>query len=137
MNINEYVQAAKRTNKVTLESHPETAIHHQVLGLIGEVGELAEKLKKFERDIAPLEKLNLQNRPYLSKYINQDHFERDFADWQNHRTLINKEFGDIFWYLCVLADMLEFDIDEILQTNIDKLTKRYQENKISGSGDDR
>lgn len=133
MEINEYVQLAKRTNKVTLDAYPETAIHHQMLGLIGEVGELAEKFKKFERDIAPLQNLNEQFTQSNS-----------IGDWQiyeyinnEQRQLIKKEFGDIFWYACVLADMLEFDVDDILQTNVDKLNKRYNENKIQGSGDER
>lgn len=133
MQINEYVQAAKSTNKVTLESHPETAIHHQMLGLIGEVGELAEKLKKFERDVAPLTQLNHE---YDYRDAGKHYYENTYTH-KEQRQLIEKELGDIFWYLCVLADMLEFDIENILQTNLDKLAKRYQENKIGGSGDER
>lgn len=135
MNINEYVQAAKRTNKISLEQYPETAIHHQMLGLIGEVGELAEKFKKYERDIAPLS--NLNDKPSMSKYLRTKEFFIDRDTFIMKRNEIKKEFGDIFWYVCVLADMLEFDVDDILQLNIDKLAKRYSENKIGGSGDNR
>ena len=129
MTLNEYVELARKTNQVTASRYPNTYIHHQLLGLIGEVGELSEKFKKFERDVAPATSLN--------NHLDDKYCLIDNHEYSEQRNAIAKEFGDIFWYLCILADTLEFDCDEILQMNIDKLQKRYNENKINGEGDER
>lgn len=36
-----------------------------------------------------------------------------------------KELGDVAWYLAVAAYGLGYDLDAILQMNVDKLRKRY------------
>ena len=38
-----------------------------------------------------------------------------------------KELGDVAWYLAETAYALDIPLDEILQSNIDKLKKRYPE----------
>ena len=38
---------------------------------------------------------------------------------------IAKELGDIAWYLAVSADAIGYDLETILQMNVDKLKKRY------------
>lgn len=38
-----------------------------------------------------------------------------------------KELGDIAWYLAEAATALDIPLEDILQTNIDKLKKRYPE----------
>ena len=38
-----------------------------------------------------------------------------------------KELGDIAWYLAEAATALDISLEQILQTNIDKLKKRYPE----------
>ena len=38
---------------------------------------------------------------------------------------LKKELGDIAWYLAEAATALEIPLEDILQTNIDKLKKRY------------
>ena len=38
---------------------------------------------------------------------------------------IKKELGDICWYLVNIANECNFDFEEILKLNIDKLKKRY------------
>lgn len=38
-----------------------------------------------------------------------------------------KELGDVAWYLAVSADALGYDLETILQMNVDKLMKRYPE----------
>lgn len=40
---------------------------------------------------------------------------------------IISELGDIAWYLAVTADALGFDLETILQMNVDKLKRRYPE----------
>lgn len=40
---------------------------------------------------------------------------------------MREEIGDIAWYLINLCTICEFEFEEILQTNIDKLKARYPE----------
>ena len=84
-----------------------------MLGLISEVGEIADKLKKHIRD-SP---------------------EADMTDEQINA--ISKEMGDVLWYLARLADHFELSLEDVMLGNIAKLTKRLASDKIRGSGDDR
>ena len=77
------------------------------LGLCGESGEVAEKVKKLVRD---------------------GKFDRD---------LVAKELGDVFWYLTLLCKAIDVKPSHILTQNIEKLSDRKRRDKISGSGDDR
>jgi NTP pyrophosphatase (non-canonical NTP hydrolase) len=36
-----------------------------------------------------------------------------------------KELGDVAWYVAISADALGYDLETILQMNVDKLRKRY------------
>lgn len=36
-----------------------------------------------------------------------------------------KELGDVAWYLAVTAHVIGYDLETILQMNVDKLLKRY------------
>jgi NTP pyrophosphatase (non-canonical NTP hydrolase) len=85
---------------------------HLVLGLVGESGEVAEKFKKWVRDLGSDESL-----------IDRD----DIA----------KELGDVLWYVAVLADYLDLSLDDIATGNLAKLASRQSRGKIGGSGDDR
>jgi NTP pyrophosphatase (non-canonical NTP hydrolase) len=80
---------------------------YPTLGLCGEAGEVAEKVKKFLRDGT------------------MD--DREVA----------KELGDVLWYLSNLAEDLGYDLIEIAQMNIDKLEDRARRNALRGSGDNR
>ena len=85
---------------------------YPTLGLVGESGEVAEKIKKVLRD-------NNGNFDYESK------------------TAIKKELGDVLWYLANLCNELDFTLNEVAEENLDKLNNRLLRGKISGSGDDR
>ena len=85
---------------------------HWALGLSGESGEIAEKLKKIIRD------------------QNADPSKIDRDD-------IKKELGDILWYITALAHELEIDLDDVAQANVDKLASRLQRGVVTGSGDNR
>lgn len=85
------------------------------LGLNGEAGEVAEKIKKLYRD---------------------DGFRG--VDISPERTgAIVKEMGDVAWYLAALATSIGVPLSRVLQANLDKLDKRLRENKLGGDGDDR
>ena len=50
---------------------------------------------------------------------------------------IMKEIGDVLWYCATLSHDLGYDLEEVAQTNVDKLRSRMERNRISGSGDNR
>ena len=83
------------------------------LGLTGEAGEIANKVKKFIRDGATKDE-------YLAKRIE-----------------IGYEIGDVLWYCAVLAEELEMNLGHIMEKNLEKLADRHKRGKISGSGDNR
>ena len=67
-----------------------------VLGLTGEAGECADLLKK---------------HLFQGHELDEEH--------------LVKELGDVAWYLAVTAHALGYDLETILQMNVDKLWKRY------------
>lgn len=71
---------------------------NSVMGLCGESGEAIDIVKK---------------------WLAQGH-ELD-------REHLEKELGDIAWYLAEAATALDIPLEDILQANIDKLKKRYPE----------
>lgn len=83
------------------------AIVYPALGLAGEAGEVAEKVKKWIRD------------------GNLD------------REAIIKELGDVMWYIAALSGDLGIDMSEVATQNIRKLQDRAARGKIQGSGDNR
>ena len=77
------------------------------LGLVGEAGEVAEKVKKFFRDHT--------------------------LDYE----AVQKELGDVMFYWMALHGALDLDPKVTIQKNMDKLSSRKSRGKIQGSGDDR
>lgn len=109
MTLNEYQKSALLTASRKGE---EIELIHRVLGLIGEAGEVAEKMKKVYRD--------------QEGELRSDNIED-----------LKKEIGDILWYVATLADFFDISLEEIGQINIDKLASRQKRGKIQGSGDNR
>lgn len=85
------------------------ALTYVALGLAGEAGELANKVKKLMRD--------------------GDSFEA--------REAIKGEVGDVLWYLARFADEMRLDLDFAARWNLDKLASRKARGVIGGSGDTR
>lgn len=75
---------------------PDLELLNYSLGLAGETGEVIEMIKK---------------TVFHGHEINS--FE------------IQKELGDVLWYLSQIARMAGLTLDEIASTNIEKLRKRY------------
>ena len=89
------------------------AMEYLTLGLTGEAGEIANKVKKFIRDGAAPDE-------YAAKKIE-----------------IGYEIGDVLWYCAVLADELDMNLGHIMEKNLEKLHDRKKRGKLSGSGDNR
>lgn len=83
-----------------------------VLGLNGETGEVAEKIKKIIRD---------------EDGIMTDKKKQDIV----------KELGDVLWYVSQCCEELDISLEEVGLMNIAKLSSRKERNKINGSGDNR
>jgi len=93
---------------VSFAIYPAThKVLYPALGLCGETGEVAEKVKKQVRD-------GVFNRHEVAK-----------------------ELGDVLWYLANLANDIGYNLDEVADINIEKLTSRKNRDKIKGSGDNR
>ena len=85
---------------------------YPTLGLCGEAGEVAEKVKKMVRDDAGV----------LS---------------DERRAALSKELGDVLWYVAQLATEARLDLDAIAAANLEKLLSRQRRSVLTGSGDDR
>ena len=90
----------------------EQAIIYPTLGLTGEAGEVANKVKKIIRDGS-----DSKDEKLVSE--------------------IKAEIGDCLWYIAVLANDFDIKLSDIASTNIEKLANRQKNNTIHGSGDDR
>ena len=66
------------------------------LGLCGETGEVADLIKK-----------------------------NKFQGHELDKKKLLEELGDICWYIAILADGLDVDLDTVLEMNVQKLRKRY------------
>jgi NTP pyrophosphatase (non-canonical NTP hydrolase) len=85
---------------------------YPTLGLCGEAGEVADKVKKVLRD-------------------HGGHFSEEI------RADLALELGDVLWYLARLASELNLDLAGIAEANLTKLASRAERNVIAGSGDRR
>ncbi len=101
MKANEYQQLARRT----LIDRPDFDISDEdimlvwnAIGLAGEAGEVAELVKKGV-------------------------FHQHGVD----RTKLEKELGDVLWYVAALCTKAGIDMGDVMQKNIDKLRMRYPE----------
>ena len=97
-------QAAARKTAIYPEQHK---IVYPALGLSGESGEVAEKVKKWIRDGV---------------------LDRD---------AVKKELGDVLWYLAALAGDLDLSLSDVAEANVRKLESRQARGVIGGSGDNR
>lgn len=109
MTGNEYQQLAMRTNDRANTVRLTSAIFNcstitiaqlinGALGLTGEAGEVSDLVKK---------------GIFHEKGIDLEH--------------LKKELGDCVWYLAMICDACGFTLDDVMQTNIDKLKARYPE----------
>ncbi len=82
------------------------------LGLAGEAGEIANKIKKIERDFGGV--------------VNDE-----------VRGIVEAELGDLLWYVARLSTELGLDLDAVAEKNIEKLASRKSRGVLGGAGDTR
>ena len=108
MTGNEYQKLAMRTNDGKATKRLEDfmydgridigGVFNGCLGLAGESGEFMDMMKKWV---------------FHEKPLDEDHAK--------------KELGDVMWYVAMICHSMGWDLDEILQMNVDKLKARYPE----------
>lgn len=108
MTINEYQNKAVKTAIYGSGN----AIIYPTLGLSGESGEVADKVKKVLRDHNG--EFSIETKVELAK-----------------------ELGDVMWYCAALSRDLGFTLEEVCKMNLDKLASRKARNMIGGNGDNR
>lgn len=115
MTGNEYQKLASRTNDrlatrrlgdklVFIDPREESlsercdigGVLNACLGLAGEVGELNDMVKKWV---------------FHEKELDETH--------------LKKELGDVMWYVAMMCESMGWNLDDVMQTNIDKLKARY------------
>ena len=104
--------AYQRRASKTASYPDEQRILYPALGLAGEAGEVANKVKKLVRD-------GPDKRP--------DTWREDIAS----------EIGDVLWYCAALATDLNLTLGMIAAQNEIKLSARKEAGTIGGSGDTR
>lgn len=95
MTINEYQKEAMRTAS-GMNYEKNGMLINAALGLCGESGEVADIVKK---------------ATFQGHELDAEH--------------IAKELGDVAWYLAVGAQAIGYDLETIMQMNVDKLRSRY------------
>ncbi len=85
---------------------------YPTLGLVGEAGEVAEKIKKVIRD---------EQQIMTSEKVQE----------------LSKELGDVLWYIAQLSTELGLDLEDVASGNIQKLQSRIERGVTHGSGDNR
>ena len=85
---------------------------YPALGLCGEAGEAAEKIKKAIRDDGGV--------------LTDD-----------RQAALAAELGDVLWYVAQLATEAGLDLEEIAAGNLEKLASRQRRRVLQGSGDER
>lgn len=93
MDLNSYQTLASRTRKIS-----DVEAINYAIGLVGECGEVANAIKKFE-------------------------FHGH--DFDETKKKVRDELGDVFWYVAGLASVFGLQLSEVAKANLEKLDKRY------------
>ncbi len=107
MNLDEYQEKALTSDLKAQVTDGRLA--YLTLGLTGEAGEVAEKVKKAFRN----------------------------NEGQIDKESIAKELGDVMWYTSVLAHYLGYKLSDIAKMNVEKLESRMKRDVLRSDGDDR
>ena len=109
MELNEYQRESRKT-----ALYPKVGSNpiYPTLGLVGEAGEVADKVRKLIRDRGG---------------VVDERFTEDVA----------LELGDVLWYVAQLATELGLSLEQVASANLSKLKSRSQRGTLQGEGDHR
>lgn len=110
MELDEYQDQAGETAIFPDEIPDEinAGVIYTTLGLVGEAGECAEKVKKAVRE-----------------------------DDMSYIDSLEGEVADVLWYVSQLCAELDLSLDDAALENLDKLRDRQERDKLEGEGDNR
>ncbi len=91
----------RRASETALYPKRMQNLEYPTLGLAGEAGEVANIVKKIQRD-----------------------FGGKITD--EIRAKLKDELGDVLWYISACADELNLTLEEVAEFNIEKLAARHQ-----------
>ena len=109
MNFDEYQTKAR---SAAVYPDIDNNLTYPVLGLAGEAGEVANKVKKIYRD-------------------------RGGVISESDRSVLCSELGDVLWYVAAIASELQLPLGTVVSQNLEKLWNRQQAGTLKGSGDSR
>lgn len=113
MKFDEYQEKAAKYDLFEVsEDLTEVGFLEKVLGLTGEAGETADKIKKILQD-------------------------KNGVVSDEDKGLVVKELGDTLWYIAAISRYLGVSMSEVARGNIEKLESRYQRDLLHGEGDER
>lgn len=113
MGFDEYQQKAKKYDFFeATEDLKGVGFIEKVLGLTGEAGETADKIKKIIRD-------------------------KNWVINDEDKDAIIKELGDVLWYVASLARYLGVPLSDVANKNMKKLESRMKRDVLYGVGDER
>lgn len=115
---------------ISTKVHEGEKLFYSALGLDGEAGEYADKVKKLYRGDPQVLKNELGNR---DAFVTKDGKSMS----QTYRRSMALELGDVLWYLVSAADDLGYSLEEIAQMNIGKRRDRKLKGTLRGEGDNR
>lgn len=122
MKLNEYQERAMSTCMPSCENTT-----YMLLNLVGEVGEFASKIAKAVRkETGMMDGSNF----YYYKYQDEGAPSSE-ALYEE----LKKEAGDILWQLSGLCTVMGWKLEDVAQTNLDKLAARKAAGTIDGNGD--
>lgn len=110
MDMNEYQYQAGKT-AVYPRRRPDGLVY-TALGLAGEAGEIANKVKKIIRD------------------------DNGIITTERESEL-RAELGDVLWYAAMMASELGTSLGEVGRSNLNKLAARKASGTLHGAGDNR
>ncbi len=103
MDINQYKKKALRTDYADYSDFHtgdvSARLDYGAIGLVTESSKILDLIKKSKKSLHPLEK---------QKVI--------------------EELGDLLWYLNLTLDELGLSFEDVMEANLDKISKKYPEN---------
>lgn len=121
MQLKEYQEKAMTTCMPSSEN-----FGYMFLNLVGEVGEFASKVAKhIRKGHYSIMDSNIANGSNIDDLKNPEEALNE----------LKKEAGDILWQLSGLCTVLNWSLEDVAQTNLDKLAARKAVGTIDGNGD--